>query len=59
MNFCFNAHAETWYSFTDKSMGADKYIGFKDKQGNVRIEPTFGGLTLVNRFDDITLLPAP
>ncbi len=53
MNLCFNVHAETWYSFTDKSIGADKDIGFKDKEGNVRIEPTFGGLTLVNRFDDI------
>jgi hypothetical protein len=51
--FCSYVHAETWYSFIDRSMDEERSIGFKDKNGNVRIKPTFGGLTHVNRFDDI------
>ncbi len=51
--FCSYVHAESWYSFKDESMGEERSIGFKDKNGNTRIKPSFGGLTHVNRFDDI------
>jgi hypothetical protein len=42
--------SDPWYSFYDQDT---TYIGFKDKSGNIKIEPKFMGLTYVNKFDDI------
>lgn len=50
---CNNLYADTWYSFSKESKDGESYIGFMDKKGNVKIEPKFGGLTDVDKFDDI------
>lgn len=46
----FAQNKDTWISFQDKD---STYIGFKDKNGNVKIEPKFTGMTSANKFDDI------
>jgi len=46
----FGQDNDTWTSFynTDSTL-----IGFKDKNGNIKIEPKFMGLTSASKFDDI------
>jgi hypothetical protein len=44
---------DTWISFTDKD---STHIGFKDKNGNIKIEPKFTGLTSANKFDAIMVV---
>ncbi|MEO7977394.1 hypothetical protein [Flavobacterium sp.] len=46
----FSQNKDTWVSFQDKDSA---YIGFKDKNGNIKIEPKFIGLTFASKFDDI------
>lgn len=41
---------DTWMSFWNKDT---TLLGFKDKNGVVKIEPKFKGLTSANKFDDI------
>ncbi|MNX28004.1 hypothetical protein D3C86_580990 [compost metagenome] len=41
---------DTWFSFWDKDT---THIGFKDKNGNIKIEPKFMGMTIANRFENI------
>lgn len=43
-------NTDPWISFPDKD---STYIGFKDKNGDVKIEPKFMGFTFANKFDDI------
>ena len=40
----------TWVSFWNKDT---TLVGFKDKNGAVKIEPKFMGMTIANKFDDI------
>lgn len=44
------AQKDTWFSFynADSSL-----IGYKDKQGKIKIEPRFSGFTTAVKFDDI------
>lgn len=46
----FAQNKDTWISFWDKDT---THIGFKDKNGNIKIEPKFMGFTSSNKFDDI------
>lgn len=46
----FAQNKDTWISFWDKDT---THIGFKDKNGNIKIEPKFMGLTSANKFDEI------
>lgn len=46
----FSQNKDTWISFWDKD---STYIGFKDKNGTIKIEPKFMGLTSASKFDDI------
>ena len=39
-----------WYSYSNEDMGA---IGFKDKNGVIKIKPKFMGLTSVRKFEKI------
>jgi hypothetical protein len=41
---------DTWISFWSKDTSL---IGFKDKNGLVKIEPKFSGFTSASKFDDI------
>ncbi len=41
---------DTWVSFWDKDT---THLGFKDKSGNIKIQPKFMSLTLAHKFDDI------
>ena len=50
-NFTLSAqNKDTWISFWDKDT---THLGFKDKNGNIKITPKFMGLTGANKFDDI------
>lgn len=46
----FAQNKDTWISFWDKDT---THIGFKDKTGNIKIQPKFFSLTIANKFDDI------
>lgn len=46
----FAQNKDTWISFWDKDT---THIGFKNKEGRIKIEPKFMGLTSANKFDDI------
>src|SRR5688572_33256568 len=46
----FGQSNETWTAFYNKDT---TLIGFKDKNGFVKIEPKFSGLTFANKFDNI------
>jgi len=46
----FGQHNDTWTSFWNKDTSL---IGFKDKNGNIKIEPKFMRFTTANKFDDI------
>jgi len=46
----FSQNNDPWISFWDKDT---THIGFKDKEGKIKIEPKFMGLTSANKFDDI------
>lgn len=53
--FCLNYAAfaqnnDTWISFWDKDT---TYIGFKDKNGVVKIKPKFMGMTIARKFENI------
>ncbi|MCD0463839.1 WG repeat-containing protein [Flavobacterium sp. ENC] len=41
---------DAWISFWDKDT---THIGFKDKNGNIKIEPKFTGMTIANQFENI------
>ncbi|WP_264536165.1 WG repeat-containing protein [Flavobacterium sp. N1736] len=49
----FAQNKDTWVSFWDKD---STHIGFKDKNGNIKIAPKFMGLTSANKFDDIIVV---
>src|SRR3954464_8656370 len=54
LNFTLSAQdKDTWVSFWDKDT---THIGFKDKNGNIKIAPKFMGLTFANKFDDIIVV---
>lgn len=46
----FAQNKDPWISFWNKDTTA---IGFKDKNGTIKIEPKFMGLISANKFDDI------
>ena len=46
----FAQNKDTWISFQNKD---STYIGFKDQNGTIKIEPKFMGLTSASKFDDI------
>ncbi len=53
--FCLNYPAfsqnnDTWISFWDKDT---THIGFKDKNGVIKIEPKFTGFTIARKFENI------
>lgn len=47
---------DLWYSFEDNKT---ELIGFKDKNGNVKIEPKFGFFTHAEKFDKIIAVSEP
>jgi hypothetical protein len=49
----FAQNKDTWISFTNRD---STHIGFKDKNGNIKIEPKFVGLTSANKFDAIIVV---
>jgi hypothetical protein len=49
----FAQNKDTWVSFWDKDT---THIGFKDKNGKIKIEPKYMGLTFANKFDDIIVV---
>lgn len=46
----FAQNKDTWISFWDKD---STHIGFKDKNGIVKIEPKFMGMTTAHKFENI------
>src|SRR5688572_4673117 len=46
----FGQSNDTWTAFWNKDT---TLIGFKDKNGVVKIEPKFSGFTFANKFDNI------
>ncbi|OXB06301.1 hypothetical protein B0A72_08060 [Flavobacterium pectinovorum] len=51
MNFTLSAqNKDTWISFWDKDT---THLGFKDKSGNIKIEPRFMGFTIAHKFENI------
>ncbi|MDW8850331.1 hypothetical protein SD960_09530 [Flavobacterium sp. MMLR14_040] len=51
LNFTLSAqNKDTWISFWDKDT---THLGFKDKSGNIKIEPRFMGLTIAHKFENI------
>lgn len=54
LHFTLSAqNKDTWISFWDKDT---THIGFKDKNGNIKIVSKFMGLTFANKFDDIIVV---
>lgn len=54
--FCaclYGQTVNTWFVFYN---GNKTKIGFKDKNGNVKIHPKFNSLTIANKFDDIIVV---
>lgn len=49
----FAQNNDSWIAFWDKDT---THIGFKDKSGNIKIEPKFMGITSANKFDDIVVV---
>ena len=51
LNFTLSAqNKDTWISFWDKDT---THLGFKDKNGNIKIEPKFMGMTIAHKFENI------
>ncbi|SHM18166.1 WG repeat-containing protein [Flavobacterium pectinovorum] len=51
LNFTLSAqNKDTWISFWDKDT---THLGFKDKSGNIKIEPRFMGFTIAHKFENI------
>jgi len=51
LNFTLSAqNKDTWISFWDKDT---THLGFKDKSGNIKIEPKFMGMTIAHKFENI------
>lgn len=46
----FAQKKDIWISFWDKDT---THIGFKDKNGNIKIEPKFMSITIAHKFEDI------
>jgi len=46
----FAQNKDPWISFWNKDTTA---IGFKDKNGNIKIEPKFMGMTIAHKFENI------
>jgi len=46
----FAQQKDVWISFWDKDT---THLGFKDKNGNIKIEPKFMGLTIAHKFENI------
>ncbi|MCV9933990.1 hypothetical protein OIU80_17040 [Flavobacterium sp. LS1R47] len=44
---------DTWTAFWDKDT---THTGYKDKNGMIKIEPKFMGMTIANKFDDIIVV---
>lgn len=49
----FAQNNDTWTSFWDKDT---THTGYKDKNGVIKIEPKFMGMTIANKFDDIIVV---
>ncbi|MCV9929875.1 hypothetical protein OIU83_19600 [Flavobacterium sp. LS1R49] len=49
----FAQNNDTWASFWDKD---STHTGYKDKNGVIKIEPKFMGMTIANKFDDIIVV---
>ena len=51
LNFTLSAqNNDAWISFWDKDT---THLGFKDKSGNIKIEPRFMGFTIAHKFENI------
>ncbi|MFD2942826.1 hypothetical protein [Flavobacterium notoginsengisoli] len=51
LNFSvFSQNKDTWVSFWDQDT---THIGFKDKNGVIKIEPKFMGMTIAHKFENI------
>ncbi|WKL47262.1 hypothetical protein Q1W71_20145 [Flavobacterium pectinovorum] len=51
LNFTLSAqNKDTWISFWDKDT---THLGFKDKNGNIKIAPRFMGFTIAHKFENI------
>lgn len=54
LNFTLSAqNKDTWISFWDKDT---THLGFKDKNGNIKIEPKFMGMTIAHKFENIIVV---
>lgn len=54
LNFTLSAqNKDTWISFWDKDT---THLGFKDKNGNIKIEPKFMRMTIAHKFENIIVV---